>query len=61
MIASVNCLFNTSLNKYGGFIIIIGLIGSSCCGKSFFSSLLQDQGFIVPQSITTRKAREEED
>lgn len=37
--------------------MIIGLMGPSCSGKSFFFSLLQKKGFIVPQSVTTRTQR----
>jgi guanylate kinase len=40
--------------------MIIGLLGSSCSGKSFFISFLYSIGFFVPMSVTTRPQREEE-
>ncbi len=43
-----------------GIEMIVGLLGSSCSGKSFFLKLLRDAGFYVPMSVTTRPQREEE-
>lgn len=40
--------------------MIVGLLGSSCSGKSFFLKLLCDAGFYIPMSVTTRPQREEE-
>ncbi len=41
--------------------MIIGLLGPSCSGKSFFLKSLQElAGFSVPMSITTRSQRKEE-
>lgn len=41
--------------------MIIGLLGPSCSGKSFFLKSLQAlAGFSVPMSITTRPQRKEE-
>lgn len=41
--------------------MIIGLLGPSCSGKSFFLKSLQELvGFCIPMSVTTRPQREEE-
>ncbi len=40
--------------------MVIGLLGPSCSGKSFFINLLQSTGFFVPMSVTTRPQRNEE-
>jgi guanylate kinase len=41
--------------------MIIGLLGPSCSGKSFFLKSLRELGnFFIPMSITTRPQREEE-
>lgn len=40
--------------------MIVGLLGSSCSGKSFFLNLLHDLGYYVPLSVTTRPQRDEE-
>lgn len=40
--------------------MIIGLLGPSCSGKSFFLNLLCSSGFHVPMSVTTRPQREED-
>lgn len=42
--------------------MLIGLIGPSCCGKSFFlEALRRDLGFYIPIGITTRPARDKDD
>lgn len=41
--------------------MIIGLLGPSCSGKSFFLKSLQELvGFSIPMSVTTRPQRKEE-
>lgn len=41
--------------------MIIGLLGPSCSGKSFFLKSLQElAGFSIPMSVTTRPQRKEE-
>ncbi len=41
--------------------MIIGLLGPSCSGKSFFLKSIQElAGFSIPMSVTTRPQRKEE-
>lgn len=41
--------------------MLLGLLGPSCCGKSFYLKVLQENlDFYVPVGITTRPARIEE-
>lgn len=42
--------------------MLVGLVGPSCCGKSFLLEYLRrDLGFYIPLGITTRPARDRDD